>query len=231
MKKNTSIRTTTQHRKIPLWLWFAHAVSLYPRLLLETFIRRNFGRRYYSFSNALKIAFVLAVLPLFFWFPVFHFLFPALFPAPGYSTDTPTYFWAHYATWYAFIAAFLVCAVQRKREAMKNRNMTTGLGTSFPFFDKIRLFGQPLTGRFIETIAEPLFTFLIGWFLYKLGEKIGIVIMVSSVCYSISYLYAYRSADEKLMDMHDDQQSGTVYRDALSGAKQPPQADDAENVS
>lgn len=230
MKKNTSVRATIQHRKLPLWFFVCYRASLYFRLLLETFIRKDFGQRYYSFTRCLKVAFALAVIPLFLWFPTLHYLSLLFWGSSSSNIDTPTNFWGDYASWYAFIAAFLICAIKRKSEAMRNSDHTLGLGRIHPLFGRIRLFGKLLNPRFVETVAEPFVTFFIGWLLYKLGQRIGTVIMVSSVFYSISYMYAYRSADEDLMDAHDAKYRGDIYRDALLGEKEKPKAEEAEDV-
>lgn len=230
MQKNTSLRTVQKHRRISSFLSLCFQLSPLPRLMLETFIRSQFGRRYYSMRLALKIFFFLLLFPLFLWFPLIRYLLWGLWPEPNFDANTLSNFWSHYTTWYVFTFAFIVLAIRKKRKAMKNWGPTSCPGVSSPFFYKIKLFGRPLTARFIETIAEPLVTFLIGFILFRLEQKIGHVIMISSVFFSLSYIYAYRIADEKLMDIQDDMQSGDAYREVLSDTRRPLTPPDAEDV-
>lgn len=227
MQKNTNIRTMPRRRKTPLWLFIAYSYADTPRLLLETFLRRHFGVNYYSLWKAFKIAVALFHWPILIRvFPVFMSFFSN---DPGVEDAYPDFWW-HYASWYLFVAAFIVCAVKRKLEATKNEGDTLYGGYIFPFFIRMTLFGKPATARFIETVAEPLFTFAIGFLLYLIEQPIGVVIMVCSVAYSISYIYCYRKGDDKLAEIHDAGSQGHIFRNVPFAEKEKPTPEEPEDV-
>src|SRR5580698_10190152 len=65
MKKNLYYRDTLRRENM-LKVFILSLFSLfasYPRLLLEVFIRKNFGARYFKLSSALTVAFLLAFVP------------------------------------------------------------------------------------------------------------------------------------------------------------------------
>lgn len=224
--KNTSFRTQENRRPVSNFSMSVYKLSLIGRLILETFIRRDFGRRYYSLRQALILAFLLLCR---FAVAVIH-SFPSLFGLKRYIKHPAPDFSLHYASWLAFTVFFVICAFARKLEARKNKGNSLSMGYSHPLFFKIRLFGRPLTDRFIETIVEPFFCLTVGLVLYLLTQPIGMVIMVCSAFYSISYIYAYRFADEVIMDMQDAGTNGEIYRNAPMAEKKPSPKADTEDV-
>jgi len=224
--KNNSFRTVENRRTTSAASHSLYRLSLIGRLVLEIFLRRNFGKRYYSLRQALLMAFLMMG-----WFILAAIRsFPSLFMLEKYIKHPAPHFGLHYGSWLAFTMFFVICAFSRKLEARRNKVNTLSMGDLHPLFCKLKLFGRPATARFIETIAEPLFCLVVGFTLYLLAQPIGIVIMVCSALYSISYIYAYRFADEIMMDMQDAGANGEIYRNAPMAEKKPTQKTDAEDV-
>src|SRR3984957_16862991 len=102
IKRNTMLENQVQ----ALGSW---AVS-FPRLLLEVFIRKNFGERYFSMPTAVGIFLILILIPL----------------GSSYSEIAFTHhfplgiLWGKYTLWYAFAGAFLYFSILRNREIAVN---------------------------------------------------------------------------------------------------------------
>jgi hypothetical protein len=77
-------------------------IASIPRLCLEVFVRKSFGQRYFSFSTAMVVAFVLAAAPYFFerW--------------RAFSFEGIWQLIKAHPAWYLYIAAF--CGFSWKRE-------------------------------------------------------------------------------------------------------------------
>lgn len=197
---NNSIRVAENRRPASRSRRRIYKISLWFRLVLETFIRSNMGKRYYSFRQAL-----LVLLVMLGWFAFSQFKILV-----NVSDLPPHYFLMYYGSYLLFMLCFLVFAIIRKIEASRNKGYSLGMGLPLHLFYKIKFKGVPLTPRIIETIAEPLFCFCIGLVLCFLGQAIGPLIMLCSVFYAISYICAYKFADEVFMDMQDAQERGEI---------------------
>ena len=103
MKKNLYYRTVFKRTNTikEAVLSFFLAFCSWPRMLIEVFIRKNFGERYFSFSGAMTIFTILAILPLM---------------NPFSRLYNATAFWAHFLTWYLYLAGFLYMVIQRRNE-------------------------------------------------------------------------------------------------------------------
>lgn len=203
MKKNLYFRTVLR-RSNPVKNFFFDlftATASWPRLLLEVFIRRNFGERYFSFSNAILMFVVLSVAPL-------------LIAGSGSSRyyggfSVKEFMWDN-ITWYLFLAGFLYCAYRRRQEIKRLPSVfdfgrfSLSAGRIHPLFYTIVIGGKPVEGRIIETIFEPLFFFIIGLFLIPFGQIVGVLIVASSIVYSLSYFAAYHDGDNFVMDKIDE---------------------------
>lgn len=206
MKRNLYYKTvykrTNGFKEFFLGLFMA--ISSYPRLLLEVFIRRNFGERYFSFSGAIVITVLLALLPVGTGFGV-----SALYRYYGLDYDGWT-FARHYATWYAFLIAFMYMAVQRREEIKRLPSVfdferfSLSTGVIHPMFRKMIINGRPASIRTIETLLEPLFFFTIGAFLWLFGQGLGSLLMICSIIYGLSYSAAYYTGDNFVMDKIDE---------------------------
>lgn len=177
------------------FLGLAYSVSSYPRLIMEVFIRRSMGERYYNLGAALFIGIILTILPL------------AL--TAGFAGMSTGEIASKYLSWYTFFAAFFYFNSIRYREIKREPSVfdfgkfSMSTGYSLPFFRTITLFGKRANPRSIAIIYEPGLFVIGGFLLYLLGQQLGILCMVCGVIYSLSYMAAYKMGDEFVMDQID----------------------------
>src|SRR5690606_30425309 len=105
MKKNLYYRTMYKRRNMmkEFILNLFMAVSSYPKMLLEVFLRRNFGERYFSFATVITMLVVMEVLP---WVPaLMSFLF-------GFKVEWSS---GSIVTWNLYMLVFLIFGIIRWR--------------------------------------------------------------------------------------------------------------------
>jgi hypothetical protein len=206
MKKNLYYSSVYQRRnfiKDVLYMVFL-GVSSWPRLVLETFIRRNMGERYFSLFAVVVIALLLLVYPFYKTGPYAE-VFPVL-------KDN--------FTWYLFTGAFVYFGYLRLREVQTLPSVfdfarfSLSSGISLPFvYDITR------NPRKIATLIEPGACLVIGLLLWWMDQRIGVVITMCSVIYSFSYMAAFAQADDFLMDYIDNyicnEDLGKTFREGL----------------
>lgn len=201
MKKNLYYRTMFRRRNAfkEFVYGFFYTICSIPRLLLEVWARRNFGERYFSFSTAMVVTFIL------FWVPAVI--------VEGFSYGSGLGFWGfvlRYLSWYAFLAGFVYMCIQRKREIQRLPSVfdfgrySLSAGEIHPVFYSIKAGNRPADIREIETIVEPGCFFLIGLTLLTFAQPVGLLIMLCAVCYSISYFATYDRGDNFIMDKIDE---------------------------
>lgn len=202
MKKNLYYRTVFKRSnafKEGLLAFFL-AFCSWPRLLLEVFIRKNFGERYFSFSTAMTVAFILALLPLIY--------------LEGYSriarSSEDMTFITHFTTWYVYLAGFLYMCFQRREEIKHLPSVfdfgrfSLSTGEIHPRFREVTFNGVPADIRTIEIWLEPLPFAIVSFVLWFMGQPIGFIIFLSSIFYSLSYAGAYHQGDHFIMDKIDE---------------------------
>ena len=200
MKKNLYYQTMYRRRNIikEALLNFFLGLSSYPRMMLEVFIRRNQGERYFSFSSAITLAIILGCLPFFFLSAISRL-------RGGYGGQ----FWGMFLTWYAYLAGFLFMAIKRREEIKRlpsvfdfaRFSLSTGLID--PQFLTLELNGRRFNVRTIETVIEPGVFFIFGFVLWMAGQPIGLMLVIASIFYSLSYVAAYHQGDNFVMDHID----------------------------
>lgn len=208
MKKQTYFQTMVRRQDFitETLLNFFLSFCSWPRMLLEMFIRRNQGERYFSFAGALMLLTLLAVAPFISLQDFIPFL-PYDWSPYRFRWST---FLSEYLTWYLYLAAFGYMVIQRRQEIkqlpsvfdFKRYSLSTGL--IHPRFYLIEWNGRYFSRRMIETVLEPGLFFLPGVLLWIIGQPIGMVLTVSSIFYSLSYAAAYRAGDNFLMDKIDE---------------------------
>lgn len=189
---------------------FMYGISGPARTMLEVFSRSQFGERYFRLSSALLTAVVMAIVP---------FIIDLMSGTPmsraveyykrknGIAEEEP--FVSEYLFWYIFLLAFVIMSIRhyvekRRRFAVFNTlHYTKDKGTVHAFFKKIHLPFMPNTLRNIECYIEPGLFFLIGVFFYIIGQKVGVLLMVSGVLYSFSYIRLYQWGDDRVKDIND----------------------------
>lgn len=190
-------------------LMFFLLIASYPRLLLEVFIRRNFGERYFSLASAICVLILLS-------------LFPALADSPSdllglivsqgdfTGSEEPHSFWGQYATWYLFLAAFAVFSYKRWQEVKSLPSVfdferySLDSGEVHPFFFTLPVYGKREQIRTIEIFYEPAVFFFAGLLMRFIGQPVGGLLLISSICYALGYKAAYWLGDNEIMDRIDD---------------------------
>lgn len=219
MKKNLYYRTVFKRTNLLKEFFYSIFFGLcsWPRFLLEVFIRKNFGERYFSLFVASVLSIFLAFYPLIrdkglrlsYRFGEFHL----------HSNIETSKFLLHNATWYLFLIAFIYMCIVRYNEikhlpsVFDFERFSLSSGNIHPFFLNFQWRGENVSVRTIETLLEPAFFFLIGFVLYLFGQSIGVLILVCSIFYSFGYLAMYHQGDEFIMDKIDER----IYNEELMG--------------
>lgn len=173
---------------------FFFDISSAPRLLMEVFIRRNLGERYFSVEQCIFATFLLIYGP-YLYFKEYNQTFK----------DTVTENWA----WYLFAVAFAVMCFVRWREIKREPSVfdlgkfSLSAGEWLPFFDRIKPFGKHLTPRQIAIYCEPLIFLTAGIIFYKMHQILGFLLIFISIVYSISYMASYKMGDNFVLDKLD----------------------------
>lgn len=205
MKKNLYYRTMykrTNMLKVGLLNLFL-SLSSWPRLMLEVFVRRHFGERYFSFSGALFITLVMAALPI-----VYNET-NNLFRRFTGGTTMMDFIWL-FTTWYIYLAGFLYMALLRREEIKRSPSVfdfgrfSLSTGNIHPFFRQLKIGGSLVDIRTIETTLEPTLFAVIGLLLSLMRQPIGPIILINSIIYSLSYVASYYRGDQFIMDKIDE---------------------------
>ena len=209
MKKNLYYRTVFKRTNwlkegiLNLFLGF----SSWPRLMLEVFLRRNFGERYFSFSAALFITCLMAALPI--AYQEFISSFRRFMGDARFGGGMMDFIWL-FTTWYAYLAGFLYMSLQRREEIKHMPSVfdfgrfSLSTGHIHPFFLNLNIGGKPADVRTIETVLEPGLFAGAGVLLIIMRQPIGTVFLFCSLFYSMSYIAAYRQGDHFVMDKIDE---------------------------
>ncbi len=201
MQKNLYFRSVLRRENLikKFILGLFGSIASYPRMLLEVFIRKDFGERYFNLASAIYFALFTAALPL---------------VAKGFmryfSDDEPSSFWWHYATWYIFLVLFLLKSFQHYQAMKRSPSVfdfarySLSSGQFHPQFFKVQIPGIKPDRRNIEILLEPGLFFVLGIVLWLIGQKVGILLTVCSIFYSFSYQLAYHNGDNFVMDKIDE---------------------------
>ena len=203
MKRNLyykAVFARTNYIKMAI-LGFFLAIASWPRLLLEVFIRKDFGERYFSLATAIILFLILSYFPMFHGFSYSY----------GYGGDGG--FWSYVKsdpTWYLFLFGFLAVSIMRYLEIRNSPSVfdfakfSLSTGIINPIFYRIKISGKRPDSRTISIFLEPAFFFIIGLILFLLKQSVGVLIMVCAVCYSLGYYGSYYVGDEFIMDTIDE---------------------------
>ncbi|ASZ11174.1 hypothetical protein KTO58_19335 [Chitinophaga pendula] len=203
MKQNNAGRLTDNRKS-----WHRHVDTIYhycayPRLLLEVFIRRNFGKRYFSLSKALLMLVALACWPS----VVKERLFIRLWhlnELDAIASMPDGLFWWRYGSWYAFLILFLSFSLWRKLEIKQTMNRSTRYaGDLHPVFDRLKLGGRRLSLWTIEVLCEPGAFMIAGFLLSKVGQRLGGLLMIASIGYSIYSIISHYLRNTEISDRRD----------------------------
>ncbi len=190
-------------------LTFFMSISSAPRMLLEVFIRKNFGERYFSFSLAIFTGVVLFFLP--FTSNGISRMFSSGYGYGGYGRSDNS-LWSvitHNPLWYIYIAAFIYFCIKRRSEIKSSRSsfdfgkFSKYSGDIHPLILALRKDRPKLSVRLIETALEPALFFIAGLILVFIGQSLGWLILICSIIYSLSNSAAYYVGDNAMLDIID----------------------------
>lgn len=202
MKKSIYFRTVFQRKNIikDFLLRLFLSIASYPRMVLEVFIRRNFGERYFSFATAITIFVILLILPAIFS----DFQFNS-YRFEGWEMINDN------KLWYIFACSFLYVSYQRRLEIKRLPSVfdferfTLYAGLLHPVLLDTLFKKRSFTIREIEIFIEPLFFLIIGIFFGLIGQvSLSILIISCSIIYSLSYSAQYYFGDQFIMDKIDE---------------------------
>lgn len=192
------------------------------RLLLEVFIRKSFGERYFKLSAAAILTVEFGLLPFLLVFlqrklwAVLQVAAPMANPwnddAMGEPVAAPPVepsFWAGYTGWYLFLAAFLLVSIkhhldQKRAPSVFDFEKFSLYGGSLQSYTQKIPFFKTENTRLRECFVEPLFFMAIGIFLILIHQYLGWLLAICSVFYSVSYISAYEAGDNFVMDRIDE---------------------------
>lgn len=193
---------------------FCLGMGSYPRLLLEVFIRKNFGHRYFTFADALILSVTVSIIPIFSFlkYKLLLFIYTSRFNT---NQEMPFFSWVdftrNYLLWYAFVGYFLWVSYQRKKEIKVNisefdfTRYSLYSGDFHPKLVKIKVpFYKQTTIRQTQIFVEPAPFFAIGIVLIIFGQPLGWLLFICSIVYSCFYTGAFAIGDSYVYDMIDD---------------------------
>ena len=170
-------------------------IASWPRLVMEVFLRRDMGERYFNIASALTVFAILALIP----FIEYSFLF--------------RFYWTvimENKVWYLFTGAYLFFSILRTIETRRNPSVfdfgkySFSTGSIHEFFYNLTIRGKEPSVRAIEIFYEPLAFFIGGLLLVIFGQSIGLVLLFCSIVYSLSYAAAYHIGDNLVMNIIDE---------------------------
>ena len=229
MKRNLYYSSTLRRENLlkKTFLGFFQWAASYPRLLLEVFIRKDFGERYFQLNSALWVTFLLALWPVLktkLINPVRHLWHSGAIPHDIAGRSVPHHhavphsfpltpdemLMPQYLSWYVFLALFLVFSFIRRVEIRRSpstydfNKYSLSNGRINPLFFKLRLPWRKTDRRLVETFFEPAFFFIVGLILWKLlHQSIGHVLVICSVFYGLGYVADYANGDNYVLDKID----------------------------
>lgn len=245
MKKNLYYRTVYKRQNLikSFLLNFFLVISSYPRLVIEVFIRRNMGERYFSLASSLTVAAILLLFP-----SITDSIVELFLPRNlrGFSQSYDNGLFATKNILYTiYVFAFIAFSILRYREVKRNptvfdfKRFSMSTGYSLPVFTNLS--GN---SRLIETVFEPLPFFLGGLVLTFAGQSLGLLLIFCSICYSLSYMGAYYQGDQFVMDTIDEMIMNEETKNSFVGnddpsetrgvrffAKKPRSIDDRERLA
>lgn len=222
MKKNLYYRTTYRRENIlfNLVLGLFRMIASYPRLLLEVFLRKNFGQRYFRLSSVITVIFILGV------YPVLSSQSARFLRKFGFVASEQGSFMSQYFLWYAFLIAFGYMGWKHYISNKKNsavfdfNHFSLSSGDTNPLFLKVKIPHIKTSTRLVECVLEPALFLGAGIVLWLIGQKLGVLLTVSSIVYAFSYIDAYRQGDNFVFDKIDEMICNEELEKAFVGVEE-----------
>jgi hypothetical protein len=190
------------------------SIASWPRLLLEVFVRQEFGQRYFSFSTACILTTMLSAVP---------------YVATRFTSYGNVDFFKMVidnVAWYIFLGAFMYCCVKRRQEIKRRGKLysmkyfSLSAGKPNPKIDYYSLFGKNATSYRIVTTLEPAIFLILGILLLIASQKLlGITLIVCSVIYAISWRAQFALSHEYFLDWFDSGICDNEVMNQITGKK------------
>jgi len=193
---------------------FVFVIS-WPRILLEVFIRKNFGERYFSLVKAILISIFLFFIPI------------SIDKVASFGGKSVIAIIFTNISWYIFLTAFLYFCFKRQKEVKREPGVFDFAKFSYyngdidERFYNVKIKGREITRRLICTLIEPAFFCLIGIVLSIFMQKVGILILFCSLCYSLGYVGEYVRGDHFIMDTIDKMISNEEMVNSFVDGREP----------
>lgn len=177
-------------------LSFFYSISSPYRLLVEVFLRRRMGIRYYSLFFSICIVLFMLFAPLL---------------IPFIKRQEVGIFMLEQWGWYLFTFAFGFFSYKRYKEVRVKHgeydfeHFSLSAGFRLPFIENLKFRGKPLSVRVMNIYAEPLLTAAAALIFFLLGQvMIGILLLGCAIIYSLSYAAAFEIGRQIILDYVDD---------------------------
>lgn len=172
------------------------AICSWPRVFIEVFTRTGFGIRYFLFPLCLFLAACLAALP---------FIIYRGYPVPAIIAKN--------FTWYVYTVALVIFSFNRKKEIKRRKNsydfahFSESSGQIHPWFYTLgflQRYSHPEARRIISVYIEPGIFLIAGIILVLLHQYIGVLFIVCSIIYSMSWSAQYYLGDQFVLNKIDE---------------------------
>jgi hypothetical protein len=174
-----------------LGAWVAVILS-WPKSVLDVFLRKNMGERYFTLFKSILIFAALWFIPV---------GIESLYRTEMVSSTSYYVF----IILYAIMAGVRYLEIRREPSVFDFAKFSLSRGIPHPFFLRIKLFGKPLSQRSIEVYAEPLLCFIIGVILVLIQEApVGALIILCSISYFMCNMISAIHGDHFIMDKIDE---------------------------
>jgi len=204
MRKNLYFRSVFQRQSIFFtnFLGLFFILASFPRMVLEVFIRKNMGERYFRITSAILVfLFLIGIKYVSDWLR--HMGIFGLIDPESNEGGFRSF------SWYLFAFVFLAFSILRYSEIEQSRSKfdflrfshSTGESVIQNFLVKGNMGFSP---RMMEIVIEPLLFFAIGIVLKLSDNSLGTLLIFCSIFYSFSYIYAYQVGDNFVLDKIDE---------------------------
>jgi hypothetical protein len=193
MEKSLNFSSVFHRRNIikEFFMGLFLAIASYPRLLLEVFLRRNMGERYFSFASVITVFLILVLFP---------FLLEKTFAMRVVWDNT---------LWYLFLILFLYVGNQRRLEIKRLPSVfdfarySLDQGLLHPLLRQLAL-DRNFNIRTMNILVEPGVFLVIGILFLLISQSLlGGLLILSALLFSFSYMAAYHYGDQMVMDLID----------------------------
>jgi len=193
MEKSLNFSSVLHRRNLVEEFFMSLFLSLasYPRLLLEVFLRRKMGERYFSFATVITVFIILGAVP---------FLLE--------RTMAMRVVWDN-TLWYLFLLVFVYVGNQRRQEIKRLPSVfdfarhSKDQGQLHPLLLKLSR-SKHLDIRTMNILVEPGIVLAAGILLLLINQiMLGVLLIVAALLFSFSYRAGYHYGDHEVMDVID----------------------------